>query len=138
VRVRGYRIARLRNQKGLGVLDAVVVILVVSILIAVVVPYYQKMIREGREAALKAELVNVRQAVRLFEMLNQRKPKDLQELIRKKLLDPTRQDTFFESRFLNPYAVDEQGRPLDPFGGAYRYDPERGDVQSPTGGYEAW
>jgi Tfp pilus assembly protein PilE len=129
----------MRNPSvGLGVLDTILVVLLVAVLIVLVIPYYQSMLLESRKLALTSELINIRQAIRLFEYQHQRSPQDLRELVRKKFIEPARHDTFFEWSYLEPNAVDSQGRPLDPFGQVYTYDPVTGHVYSQTKGYEGW
>ena len=125
-------------EAGKGVIDTIIVVLVVSVLTGVVLFYLQNLLRESREAALKAELTNIRHALLYFEIINQRRPQDLQELVRKKFIEPARQDTFFERHYLEPNAVDNEGRILDPFGGVYRYDSNTGHVTSETRGYQDW
>jgi type II secretory pathway pseudopilin PulG len=126
------------SERGRGAIESAFVLIILSILTAVVFFYLQHLVRESRETALKAELVHIRQSVAYFKMTNQRQPQDLQELIRKKFVDPARPDTFFERQYLEPNAVDKEGQILDPFGNPYQYDPETGEVRSESEGYRDW
>ena len=92
---------------------------------------------------MKAELQNIRTAVNGYRAQHgNRRPESLQVLTTEKYIvqkderDP--QAKPLERHYLEVYAVDEEGYPVDPFGNRYRYDPKTGDVGSGTAGYEYW
>lgn len=134
----------LGREKGLTVLEAVVSLCVIGALVLVVVPRYQRVTREARESALKAELTNLRFTIRLFRQLNGRYPASLREMMEKKILQPARTGadgyggSVFDDRYLLPNAVDGEGNVIDVFGNPYRYDADRGSVRPTTAGYESW
>jgi len=80
------------------------------------------------------ELQSMRQAVENYAMINKAFPPDLNTLM-KSAYEPS----VGEKRpYLEKIASDKRGRPLDPFGNLYVYDPEKGLVHSQTRGYESW
>jgi competence protein ComGC len=133
-----------RCQKGLTILDAIVTLCLIGILIGVVIPKYQKVTQAAQEAAIRAELSNIRTGIQLFQILHRRNPASLREMIEKKTLMPARLGTappswsFFEDKYLLKNAVDAGGVKLDAFGNPFFYDPIKGEVRSTTEGYENW
>jgi Tfp pilus assembly protein PilE len=133
-----------RDQEGLTVLDAVISLCLIGILICIVFPKFQQVAKEARETAVKAELVNIRRAVALFRILNERNPESLNELIQKDVLFPARigpnpySGSFFKQKYLMANAVDAKGNKLDAFGNPFLYDSESGKVRPTTEGYENW
>lgn len=126
------------NQRGQGILDTLLVCILVSILIGTVIPYYQGLAQEAREAALQVGLVNIRKGVELYQALQGHYPPDLKNLMHTQFIIPAREDTFFSGEYLRHRATDPTGNLLDPFGNRYQYDPSRGTVVSGTKGYESW
>lgn len=135
---------RCRRQKGLTILDSIITLCLIGILIGYVIPKYQQVAHAAQEAALKAELSNIRQSVTLFKMLNGRNPESLKEMMEKKVMIPVRMGSapatgsIFDERYLMKNAVDGEGRKLDAFGNPFHYDSDRGEVRSTTKGYEVW
>lgn len=137
--VRSTFISRLiRNEKGLGVFETLLVCILVSILIGAVLPYYQRLEQQAKEAALQTGLANIRKAIELYSVLQGHYPTDLRGLVHARYVIPVREDTFFSGEFLLNQATDTGGNLLDPFGNRYRYDQKKGIVSSETGGYETW
>lgn len=128
----------IRSEKGGGILDALLICILVSILIGTVIPYYQSLTRNAKEVALQAGLVSLRKAVELYQTLKGKYPSNLKSLINEKYVIPIREDTFFSGEYLRMQAVDADGYPIDPFGVRYRYDPQGGKVVSASRGYETW
>ncbi len=133
-----------RCQKGLTILDTVITLCLIGILIGVVIPKYQKVTLAAQEAALKAELANIRTGIKLFQIIHGRNPASLREMIEKKTLLPARIGSapsswsFFDDRYLLKNALDAEGLKLDAFGNPFFYDPVKGEVRSTTEGYENW
>lgn len=127
-----------RNEQGSGIFDTLLVCILVSILIGTVIPYYQRLEREAREAALQTGLANIRKGIELYHLLQGELPINLRRLVHARYVIPIREDTFFSGEYLRNQAVDEEGNLLDPFGNRYRYDPKKGAVASETEGYENW
>lgn len=126
------------KDKGLGIIDTLIVLVLISIMIGVVIPRYLGIAEEARETALQSGLLNIRMAIRVYRMVNERYPEDLKALVNKRFILTVREDTIFTQEYLRTLAVDEEGYPLDPFGNRYRYDPMSGYVASATEGYENW
>ncbi len=125
-------------QRGLGVIDTVIVVLIISVFVVVFIPRYYRIAKEAQETQLKAELNNIRMSLDLYKMHNSEYPKDLRELITKKYLSPYKEDTIFKEEYLKPHSLDENGYPLDPFKNKFKYDPITGMVASSSAGYEKW
>jgi len=136
--------SRLRDRKGLTIIDAVITICIIGVLIGVVVPKYERMAHAAQEAALKSALSNIRTSIRLFKMLNNRNPVSLNELTEKKVMIPasigsdTYTSSIFDQKYLMLNAVGRKGNIIDPFGNPFVYDFSRGEVRSSTKGYENW
>ena len=128
----------LRDKTGLGIIDTLIAMVVISILIGVVIPRYLGMVQEARESALRSALTSIRMAVKVYEMVNNRYPEDILQLVNKRYLLKVREDTFFTQEYLRSISVDGEGYPLDPFGNRFRYDQGSGYVTSNTQGYEEW
>lgn len=136
--------SRFRHQKGLTALEAIVTLCLISILIGVVIPRYQRAAMEARETALKTGLTNIRTSIKLFKMLNGRNPGSLHELLEKEVMLPARvgadpyTGSVFKSKYLMAQVRDGNGNCIDAFGNPFSYDLERGEVRSTTKGYETW
>ena len=136
--------SRLRDRKGLTIIDAVITICIIGVLIGVVVPKYERMAHAAQEAALKSALSNIRTSIQLFKMLNNRNPNSLKELIEKNVMLPAKigsdpyTGSILDQKYLMLNAVDEKGNILDAFGNAFLYDNFRGEVRATTKGYETW
>lgn len=132
------------NRKGFTAFDALITLSLISVLVGVVVPKYQRLAREAQETALKAELVNIRTSIKLFKMLNTRNPRSLKEMIEKDVILPARAGSqvytgsVFKQKYLMPHAVDEEGNILDSFGNRFEYDQKKGEVRTTTEGYRNW
>jgi competence protein ComGC len=127
-----------RNQKGLGIFDTLLVCIFVSVLIGMVIPYYQTLAQNAREVALKTGLANIRKGIELYQALQGHNPPDLKKMVRTRYIIATREDTFFSGEYLRAQAEDGEGDLIDPFGNRYRYDPKDGSVTSGTKEYEKW
>jgi type II secretory pathway pseudopilin PulG len=129
---------RLKGEQGLGIIDTLIVVVLISILMGVLLPKYQRMAQEAREVALQISLGNIRKAVQLYVLTRQKIPADIRDLIREQYVFPIKGGTVFTDQYLKTLALDEEGYPTDPFGNRYGYDVSRGLVYSTTKGYEKW
>ena len=130
-----------RGTQGRTGFDAALMCVLVVVLAAAMMMYFDRLAREARETALKMGLGNIRMSVRLYHALNERYPRDVRELLTTGYHLPTQPiqaDTVFVDQYLQVQAFDAAGYPVDPFGHRYRYDPAVGRVSSSTGGYEQW
>lgn len=134
-----------KDDQGLTIIDALIALCLIGILMGVVIPKYQRVAHEAREAALKMGLANIRTSIRLFRVLNSRNPGSLGELVENDVLFPARSGTnpfsdpiFLNEKYLIGQAQDAHGHLLDAFGNRYAYDSVQGDVRASTKGYERW
>lgn len=129
---------RLKGEQGLGIIDTLIVVVLISIFMGVLIPKYQRMAQEARETVLQISLGNVRKAIQLYVLTKQKIPTDLRDLIREKYVFPIKEGTIFSDQYLKTNALDDTGYPVDPFGNRYGYDPKIGRLYSTTKGYEKW
>jgi type II secretory pathway pseudopilin PulG len=128
----------IRNQKGAGVFETLLVCIIVSILIGTVIPYYQKLTLETKEVALQVGLGNMRKAIELYSLLHGKYPPDLRSLVNQRYLITVREEATISGEYLRAQAVDQEGNMLDPFGNRFGYDSRKGTVFSKTKAYESW
>ncbi len=129
---------RLNGERGLGIIDTLIVLVLISVFIGVLIPKYERTAREAQEVALRMSLSNIRMAIQVYVLTQRRIPSDLQELLKERYVLPTKEGTIFTDQYLKTSAVDESGRPIDPFGKPFGYEPASGRVYSTTRGYETW
>ena len=123
---------RLKGEQGLGIVDTLIVLVLISIFFGVLIPHYEKIAVDAQETALKVGLQNIRMAIGVYLIINHEYPRDLRDLINKRYIIPVRGDTIFTQEYLRSLAVDSEGRPLDPFRNPYSYDRVNGHVASTT------
>lgn len=128
----------IRGEEGKGSLDTLLVCILAGIVIGVIFPYYYMTVQVAKEVALQAGLVNIRKTIQLYHFMEHQYPPDLGSLVKKRLVLPSREDTFFKEEYLSSVTADPEGHLLDSFGSRYRYDPRSGKVSSGTPGYETW
>lgn len=126
------------NEIGGGIVESMLVLIVMSILVVVVVDRYETIVEEAKKVALKSELNNIRQAILVFKIKNNRYPESLKELATSKFIATHRKDTIFEAKYLEHYAIDKDKNILDPFDMPYAYDHITGRVWSVKKGFESW
>jgi len=126
------------GERGLGAFDTLLVCMLVGLMIAVAFPYYQRLVKDAKEAGLQSALANLRTAIRIYRALEGEYPKDLGVLVHRRFIIPIREEGLFSGEYLRAQAQDREGHLIDPFGNVYRYDQRRGVVASATQGYEAW
>ncbi|HEY4484765.1 MAG TPA: hypothetical protein VI702_00375 [Nitrospiria bacterium] len=129
---------RIKGEQGLGIFDTLIVLILISILIVVVIPKYQRVAREAQATALHMGLYNMRMAVGVYQIVNHRYPEELRDLANQKFVIPTMGNAIFTQEYLRSLAVDSEGYPVDPFKNRYRYNRLNGHVASTTKGYESW
>ena len=129
---------RLKGEQGLGIVDTLIVVVLISIMMGVLLPKYQRLAEQAREVALQISLGNIRKAVQVYVLTKQKIPTDLRDLIQEKYVFPIKEGTVFSDQYLKTNALDDTGYPIDPFGNRYGYDPNIGQLFSTTKGYETW
>ena len=136
--------SRLRDRKGLTIIDAIITICIIGVLIGVVIPKYERMAHAAQEVALKSALSNIRTSIQLFKMLNNRNPDSLHELIEKNVMLPAKTGSdpytgsIVDQKYLMLIATDSKGNIIDAFGNPFIYDTYRVEVRATTKGYETW
>ena len=129
---------RLKGEQGLGIVDTLIVVVLISIFIGVLIPKYERMAQVARETALQISLGNIRKAVQVYVLTKQRIPADLKVLMNEQYTVPFKGGGLFSDQYLRTNALDPTGFPVDPFGNRFGYDASNGRVYSTTKGYERW
>lgn len=126
------------NEKGSGIVESLIILIVISILVVVVMDRYETIIEEAKKVALKTELNNIRQAILFFKIKNSRYPESLKELVTKQFVMPYKDNNIISAKYLEPYAFDKDKNILDSFDLPFAYDPATGRVWSIKKGFENW
>lgn len=126
------------NEKGSGIVESMLVLIVISILVVVVMDRYETIIEEAKKVALKTELSNLRQAILFFKIKNSRYPESLKELITSNFVIPYKGDTIIKAKYLEHYSIDKEKNILDSFDLPFAYDRTTGRVWSVKKGFENW
>lgn len=132
-----------RRERGRSVFETILVLLVVAAALLAAMERLESSARSLKERALTMELANMRRALIQHAMFEKRLPESLAELIddNMEIPSPVLQDErriIIVGKFVEAASRDDEGRPLDPFGAPYLYDPATGRVWSATPGYAAW
>lgn len=125
------------NEKGSGIVESMLVLIVMSILVVVVMDRYETIVEEAKKVALKTELNNMRQAILFFKIKNSRYPESLKELVTASFIVPYKAD-IIKAKYLEPYSLDKDKNILDSFDMPYAYDRATGRVWSIKKGFENW
>ncbi len=131
------------TERGRSVFETLLVLLIVGAALLLAMERFASSARSLKEKALTMELANLRRAVVQHAVLEKKLPDNLVELMEDNMEVPSPwlQDEYkikVVGKFVEGAASDEAGRPLDPFGAAYLYDPATGRVWSATEGYANW
>ncbi len=68
-------------KAGFTLLELTIVLMIMSILIAIAVPNYQRAIVQSKESTLKQDLASLRSAIQQYTMDKQRAPQTLEDLV---------------------------------------------------------
>jgi len=123
------------NEKGSGIVESMLVLIVISILVVVVMDRYETVVEEAKKVALKSELNNIRQSILVFKIKNSRYPESLKELVTARFIVPYKDDVIW-IKYLEPYSLDKDKNILDPFDMPYAYERTTGRVWSIKKGFE--
>ena len=114
-------------------------VLVVAFVSALILVAYNYTVEEKvtKEQQLMSELKVLRSGLKLFTVVENRKPKDLIELCsaRFTFLGDGRNQGFVE---LGMIEIDDKGRLIDPYGNSFAYDEKTLWVASTTPGFKDW
>jgi hypothetical protein len=125
-------------------LEAVLILIFIAVLMIAALDRHYAALRPLKEAALIIEISNLRMAVNLYVKVNERRPSSLKQLLAEEAAMPKKDIESNEYRimiigsYVEGMTADQEGYPLDPFGGRYSYDPETAMVHPSTRGYESW
>jgi len=133
-----YFLNRTSRQSGRSLIELVLSWALIFVIIGAFAFHAERIIVEAKEAALKAELRNVRLAVMLYKILNREYPANLSMLVDKAYEIRPWKGPKVRGRFLRSYRTRVHGELKDPFGKNYLYNPLTGMVKSQTEGYNSW
>jgi general secretion pathway protein G len=72
----------LRDRRGYTLVEIVIVLTIISILVSVAVPIYQKVLLRTKESVLRNNLFTLRQAIDQYTYDKQKAPQSLEDLVR--------------------------------------------------------
>jgi len=132
-----------RRERGRGVFETLLVLLIVAAALLMAMERLESSGRSLKERALTIELANMRRAIIQHGVLEKRLPGSLAELVDDNMEVPSpgfqgERKLIIVGKFVETARRDDEGRPLDPFGSPYLYDPTTGRVWSQTPGYKTW
>lgn len=71
----------MRTQKGVTLIELIIVVMLISVLAAIAIPMYKNSITSSKEAVLKENLFTIRDVIDQFYLDKQKYPQDLEELV---------------------------------------------------------
>ena len=86
-----------RAQRGFTLIELMVVMAIISVLLAIAVPIYQKSITRAKESVLRNNLFTIRQMIDEYTLDNQKAPETLQDLVSEGYLRQVPQDPMTNS-----------------------------------------
>lgn len=72
----------LRDRRGYTLVEIVIVLTIISILVSVAIPIYQKVLLRTKESVLRNNLFTLRQAIDQYTYDKQKAPQSLEDLVR--------------------------------------------------------
>lgn len=86
-----------RARSGFTLIELMVVMAIISVLLAIAVPIYQKSITRAKESVLRNNLFTIRQMIDEYTLDNQKAPETLQDLVSEGYLRQVPQDPMTNS-----------------------------------------
>jgi len=84
-------------QRGFSLIELMVVMAIISVLIAIAVPIYQKSIIRAKESVLRSNLASIRNMIDEYTVDKQKAPETLQDLVTDGYLRQIPQDPMTQS-----------------------------------------
>lgn len=72
---------RIRSRRGWTLVEIIIVLTIISILVAVSVPMYQKVVTRTRESVLKSNLFTIRTVIDEYTYDKKKAPQSLEDLV---------------------------------------------------------
>ncbi len=91
------RPTRCRRQRGFTLIELIIVCAMIGILLGVMVPVYKTHIVHAKEAVLKQDLFNMRQAIDQYTQDKGKAPQELNDIVSAGYLHAIPQDPFTQS-----------------------------------------
>jgi general secretion pathway protein G len=76
----------MKKQKGFTLVEIITVLVLIGILVSIALPIYRNAVIKGKEAVLKENLFQIRDAINKFYSDKQKYPTSLEELVETKYL----------------------------------------------------
>lgn len=70
-----------RNDAGFTLIELVIVMAIIAVLTAIAVPMFSKSVNRAKEAALKEDLMTMRQAIDSYTVDKEKAPQSLEDLV---------------------------------------------------------
>ena len=91
------RPTRSRQQRGFTLIELIIVCAMIGILLGVMVPVYKTHVLHAKEAVLKQDLFNMRQAIDQYTQDKGKAPQELNDIVSAGYLHAIPQDPFTQS-----------------------------------------
>ncbi len=124
--------------KGFSLFELITAACIIFVLMGTFAAYADRALKVAKDMALQNELVGIRMAIQHYLIINNRLPRDLDELLKKSLTIKNPDGTVTYGSYLKAVLVGKDGSLLDPFQNKYNYDSISGLVWSQTPGCENW
>lgn len=126
----------MHNKRGNSLFESVGSVLIIILLAGFLAGYFTKVLNESKKTALIQNLNALRLTLNLYDMLNDKWPMDLRQLLSEEYTLSNTGKVLFRDKYLRSTLQDKEGFLVDPFGNRYSYDPETGEINSITRGYQ--
>jgi len=90
--------ARFARQSGFTLIEAIIVVMIIAILVAIAAPIYKTHVVHAREAVLKEDLYTMRQAIDQYTQDKNKAPQGLEDLVSAGYLKAIPEDPMTKSR----------------------------------------
>ncbi len=102
----GSRLALRKGERGYTLIELIIVMAIISILVAIAIPQYQKSLMRTKETLLKNNLFTLRTVIDEYTFDKKKAPQDLQDLVNEGYLRAVPLDPITRSRSDAGYWLD--------------------------------